>query len=219
MGVSRRSVLSGVVAAPVGVLVASTPAAAATASASGQTGQSSGGWVEIWPTSQTLAQLDQIGAAVQAVAPAELVQGSDGSTGLRMPVTSAQGNPSLLDPALAQGSGALDGGILVHNADGAVQFTQLDGVVQGGQLSGQCQANNEAQALQPALTWRTADLHITVIPGQLGEPLTLRVTKLPVYPTQESIDAFTRAFGTPIFTTDTVMAHINAEGPYLSLLQ
>lgn len=213
MGVSRRSVLSGVVAAPVLVQAASTPAAAAAAS-----GQSGGGWVEIWPTPQTLAQLDQIGATVEAIAPAELVQRPDGSTGLRMPVTSALGDPSLLDPALAQGNGALDGGIVVRNAHGTVQFTQFDGAVQGGQLSGHCQANNEDQTLQPVLTWHTADLHITLIPGQLGEPLTLRVSDLPVYPTAESIDAFTRVFGTPIFTTGTVMAHINAQGAYLNIL-
>jgi hypothetical protein len=182
-------------------------------------GEANDGWVEIWPTPGTLTQLDKIGATLEAIAPAELVHRPDGSTGLRMPVASAQGDPSLTDPARAHGSGALAGGILIHKADGDVRFTDLTGTVGGEQLSGHCTANDEDQTLQPALTWRSADVHATIVPGQPGEPLTVRTSELPVRPSQEAVDAFTRALGAPIFTTDTVLANITAQGHYLNLLQ
>ena len=49
--------------------------------------------VEMWLTEEGQTQLDQAGATVAAIAPAELME-RDGRRGLRMPVASAQGDPS-----------------------------------------------------------------------------------------------------------------------------
>jgi hypothetical protein len=86
------------------------------------------GWVEVWWAPEVHARWRQLGAETEAIAPAELLERA-GRRGLRYEVNSAQGDPSLADPARARGHGIVDGGFVVRSASGEVRITELEGVL------------------------------------------------------------------------------------------
>lgn len=113
---------------------------AASPAAPGTLGTVSEGWVEVRWTEQAQALLDRFQAAVEAVAPAQLVQDAQGWA-IRFPVRSGQGDLSAADPPKAHGDGRLDGGADIRTSDGNVRVTGLGGALQDGPASGKCVVN------------------------------------------------------------------------------
>jgi len=195
-------------------LVQATVAPAA--DAAGATGTGGDGWVEVLWTAPAQEQWGLLDVTVEPIAPAESVE-RDGRRGLWFPVRSAQGDPSMTDPATAEGVGELGGGFVARTLLAELRYTQLAGVLRNEQMSGRCMVNGADAGMRPMFTWRATDGDISIVPGTSGRPTLLRVSELPVRPTPEALAAFTglsRSYRTPLITTDTVVAHVTAEGRY-----
>ncbi|MFD8378250.1 hypothetical protein ACFV2X_06710 [Streptomyces sp. NPDC059679] len=214
MSAKRRSVLGAAMAAP--LLAQFTGAASATA-APGTLGTVSEGWAEVRWTEQAQALLDRFQAVVEAVAPAQLVQDAQGRA-IRFPVRSGQGDPSADDPSKAHGDRRLDGGVDIRTPDGNVRVTGLAGVLRDGPASGKCVVNGadlgHQAVVRPGLD--KGVLKAESVP--LGKPMKVRMTDVPLRPTPELVETFSNTFsntfGDADFTTDTVLAHVTAEGVY-----
>ncbi|WP_064456667.1 hypothetical protein [Streptomyces hygroscopicus] len=209
MSAKRRSVLGVAMAAP--LLAQFT--GASEAAASGTLGTVSEGWVEVRWTSQAQALLDRFQAEVEAVAPAQLVQDAQGR-GIRFPVRSGEGDPSPANPPKARGGARLEGGVQVRTPDATVRLTGLEGLLQDGLASGKCVVNGvdvgHHAMVRPGLD--KGVLRTESVP--LGKPMKIRLTAVPLRPTPELVDTFTSSLGQAGVTTDTVLAHVTAEGVY-----
>jgi hypothetical protein len=210
MGTTRRAALSGMLAVP--LLVQSTTTALG-ATPNDKFGTVSKGWVEIRWTPQVQAQLERVGARVEPVAPAELVKDRDGM-GLRFPVRSGAGDPALTSLTHAQGSGILDGGLVAHTPTGEIRIAALEGVLRDGLASGTWTVNGMSVSMPSMFRCGPGEGRVAAEPAPPGQPITIKLSGMPVRPTQESLNAFAQAFGGSGFTVDTVLAHITAEAVY-----
>ncbi|MDF3287743.1 hypothetical protein [Streptomyces silvisoli] len=210
MSTTRRMVLGAALTAP---LLAQFAGTASASVADAKWGTVSDGWVEVRWTPQAQRQLDQFEAEVEAVAPARLVKDSRGSA-MRFPVRSGSGDPSLADVPRAQGNGGLDGGIAVRTARGNFRVEKLESVLQDGVVSGTCVVNGVDLGHRSVFGCDLAEGRLTTDSVPPGQPMRVRIQEVPLRPTAELADAFAAAFGTPAFTTDTVLAHMTAEGLY-----
>ncbi|MDT0543650.1 MULTISPECIES: hypothetical protein [Streptomyces] len=211
MSATRRSVLGAAMAGP--LLAQFTGAASAATAEPGTLGTVSEGWVEVRWTEQAQVLLDRFQAVVEAVAPAQLVRDAQGGA-IRFPVRSGQGDPSAADPPRAHGDGRLDGGVDIRTPDGNVRVTGLEGALQDGLASGKCVVNGvdlgHQAVVRPGLD--KGVLKTESVP--LGKPMKVRMTDVPLRPTPELVETFSNTFGDAGFTTDTVLAHVTAEGVY-----
>ncbi|MDH6708776.1 hypothetical protein P3T27_005522 [Kitasatospora sp. MAA19] len=212
MSTTRRTVLSGALAAP--LLARFTGSAAdATPNDDDTWGTISDGWVEIRWTPQAQAQLDRFEATVEAIAPARLVKDSQG-VALRFPLRSGAGDPSPTDLPQAQGNGLLDGGVTVRTPTVRLQVTSLNGTLQDGQAFGTCVVNGVDVGMRSVFRCGLTEGALAADPAPPGRPLTLRLSGAPLRPSGEALEAFASAFGEAAFTADTVLAHVTAEGRY-----
>lgn len=209
MDTTRRSVLGAAMAAP--LLAQFTGAASA---ADDSLGTVTEGWLEIRWTAEGQALLDRFQATVEAVAPAKPVKDAQG-TGLRFPLATGQGDPSLPNPPKAHGNGRLDGGVQLRAPQGTLKVTELQGLLQDGLASGTCKVNG-VEVGHRAMARPNLDkgvLQAENVP--LGKPMKLRVTEVPLRPSAELVDTFNGTFGADAkVTTETVLAHATAEGVY-----
>jgi hypothetical protein len=216
MSTTRRRALGAALAAP---LLARFTGTASADAQPGRLGTISDGWVEVRWTPEVQAQLDRFGAAVEAVAPASMVTGTGSGPGargpaVRFPVQSGSGDPSLAALTNAQGSGGLDGGIVVRAATGTVRLTDLRSDLQSELASGQCKVNGINADHASAFRCGLAEATLTADSAPPGTPMKLRLAEVPLRPTTELLEAYTASFGTAPFTTDTVLAYLTAEGVY-----
>ncbi|MEW1722513.1 hypothetical protein [Streptomyces sp. NPDC093109] len=209
MSATRRNILGAALAAP---LLAQLTGAASGAAAE-KYGTVSDGWIEVRWTRAVQAELDRIGAEVEAVAPARLVKDSQGPA-VRFPVRSGKGDPSLAQPAKAEGDGALDGGIAVRTALGTARFLDLRSALGDGLASGTCVVNGVEVAHLAALRCGLAEGQLATGTAALGKPLKVRINEVPLRATAEALDAYTATFGTSPFTAETVLGYATAEGVY-----
>lgn len=209
MSTKRRTVLGAALAAP--LLAQFT--GAASAAADEKWGTISEGWVEVRWTKQVQAELDRLGAAVEAMAPAKLVKDSSGSA-VRFPVRSGKGDPSLKSLPRAEGDGVLDGGIAVSTRAGNVLITNLQSVLQDGLASGTCTVNGVEVGHHSVFRCALSEGLLTTGKVPVGQPLKVRLNKVPLHPTPELLEIYTATFGAPAFTADTVLGHVTAEGEY-----
>jgi hypothetical protein len=209
MSTTRRMVLGAGMAAP---LLAQF-AGMASAAADDKWGTVSDGWVEVRWAQQAQTQLDRFEAVVEAVAPAQLVKDSRGAA-VRFPVRSGSGDPSLANVPEAKGSGGLDGGIAMRTSRGNFRVVNLESVVQDGVASGTCVINGFEVGHRSVFRCGLAEGLLTTERVPLGQPMKVRLQEVPLRPTAELVEAFATAFGAPSFTTDTVLAHVTAEGLY-----
>lgn len=209
MSTDRRTVLGAALAAP--LLAQFT--GAASAAADEKWGTISEGWVEVRWTEQVQAELDRLGVVVEAVAPAELVKDSRGSA-VRFPVRSGKGDPSLKSLPKAEGDGVLDGGIAVRTPTGNARVVNLRGVLRDGLASGKCEVNGVEVGHRSVFRCAVSEGLLTTGDVPVGQPLKVRINKVPLHPTAEALEVYTATFGAPAFTADTVLAHVTAEGVY-----
>ncbi|WP_146771984.1 hypothetical protein [Lentzea atacamensis] len=198
-------------------LLAHAAMAPAAADASTTIGVGEGGWIEIVWAPQAQAEMDQRGATVEAIAPAELIE-RNGGRGIRFPVRSAQGDPSLSNPAHTQGTGVADGGLILRVASTEVRVTRLAGDVRDEQISGRYMVNDVDAGMQPVFRWRATEGDLAVVPGAPGKPVELKISDLPVRLTSEMLDLWTtsaRSYGLPSLSADTVVAHVTAQGRFV----
>jgi hypothetical protein len=176
-------------------------------------GTVSDAWVEVRWTEQAQAELDRLGAVVEAVAPARLVRNSRGPA-VRFPVRSGRGGPSPRRLPEAGGSGVLEGGIAVRTPTGEFQVVNPESVLRDGVASGKCTVNGVEVGHRSVFRCGLAEGLLTTGRTPVGQPLTVRIGEVPLRPTPELLEVYTASFGTPVFTADTVMAYVTAEGVY-----
>lgn len=214
MNVSRRSVLGGALAAP----VLATAATAADADTSGVTGRGEDGWIEILWTPPAKTEIDRLGITMEPIAPATSVK-RNGRLGMRFPLHSVQGDPSSPNPARAQGTGAAAGGFVFRHDFTEVRVTRLEGVIRDERMSGRYMVNGVETGVQPMFRWRAEEGDLSVVPGALGEPVSMKVSDLPVRMTPEMLDLITasaaRRYDFSGISADTVVAHVTALGRFI----
>jgi hypothetical protein len=211
MSTTRRTVLGGALTAPL--------LAHFTGTASGDTqdasyGRISRGSLEFYWSPQTQAQLDLHGVTVTAVAPARFVT-NKGRRGVLFPIRSATGDPALSNVPQARGSGEVDGGMVARTPTGKFEFTQMQCTLEDELIFGKCLVNGIESARQSLLRCDSGQGRLLAAPVPPGQPLTVRIEEVPVYPTPESLEAFTTAFGTSPFTPKTVLGHGTIEAEYI----
>ncbi|MFJ2442910.1 MULTISPECIES: hypothetical protein [unclassified Streptomyces] len=209
MSATRRNVLGAALAAP---LLAQFTGTASAAEAE-KYGTVSDGWIEVRWTREVQAELDRLGAEVEAVAPARLVRDSRG-TAVRFPVRTGNGEPSLTNLPKAEGGGALDGGVAVRTPLGTARFLDLRSVLEDGLASGRCVVNGVEVGHPSALRCGLAEALLTTDTVPLGKPLKVRINEVPLRPTPEALEMYTATFGAVPFTADTVLGYATAEGVY-----
>ncbi|MCF3105450.1 hypothetical protein IPZ58_28235 [Streptomyces roseoverticillatus] len=213
MTTTRRMMLGGAVAVPMLGLMASP--ASASVQGGQQWGTVTGGWVEVWWTPQAQAELDRIGATVEATTPAELVQ--DGQNrGVRFPVAESVWSPSPTNLGQVQGRGALAGGLSVRARRGEVRLSDMKGFLQGEEATGRYTVNGTDAGVHPVFRVGLAEGRFTMEPAGPGQAVRMGASGVPLYPTKETLEAFSRAFDMKVFSADTstALAHVTAEGQY-----
>ncbi|MFF2850357.1 hypothetical protein ACFVT5_29080 [Streptomyces sp. NPDC058001] len=209
MNSNRRTVLGAALTAPLLAQFTGT----ASAAADGKWGTISDAWVEVRWTSRVQAELDRWEAVVEAVAPAELVKDAAGAA-VRFPVRSGKGDPSLTNPAKAEGDGVLDGGITVRTPRGNAQVVNLQSVLKDGLASGQCVLNGVDLGHRSVFRCALSEGLLTTGSVAVGQPLKVRIDKVPLHPTPEALAVYTATLGASAFAADTVLAYVTAEGVY-----
>lgn len=188
-------------------------AGTASAAADDKWGTISDGWVEVRWTEQVQAELDRVGAVVEAVAPARLFRDSRGPA-VRFPVRSGKGDPSLKRLPKAKGDGALEGGIAVSTPNGSFRVVNLQSVLQDGLASGKCTVNGIEAGHRSVFRCGLAEGLLTTSNVPVGQPLKARVSDVPLHSTPELLEVYAATFGVPVFTADTLLAYATAEGVY-----
>lgn len=209
MSTTRRTVLGAAAAASLLAQFTGT----ASAAADDKWGTVTGGWAEVRWTGQVQAELDRLGAVVEAVAPARLVRDSRGPA-VRFPVGSGKGDPSLRHLPEAAGSGVLEGGIAVRTPTGGFRIVNPESVLRDGVASGKCTVNGVEIGHRSVFRCGLAEGLLTTDGAPAGRPLTVRIGEVPLRSTPELLEVYTATFGTPVFTADTVLAYVTAEGVY-----
>ncbi|MFG2626432.1 hypothetical protein [Streptomyces sp. NPDC048473] len=209
MSTNRRTVLGAALAAPLLAQFTGT----ASAAADEKWGTISEGWVEVRWTEQVQAELDRLGAVVEAVAPAELIKDHSGSA-VRFPVRSGKGDPSLKSLPKAEGDGVLDGGIAVRTPAGNARVVSLQSALKDGLASGKCVVNGVDIGHRSVFRCVLSEGLLTTGNVPVGQPLKVRINKVPLHATPELLEVYAATFGRPVFTADTVLAHVTAEGVY-----
>ncbi|MFD9425596.1 MULTISPECIES: hypothetical protein [unclassified Streptomyces] len=208
MSATRRNVLGAALAAPLLAQFTGTASAA-----DEKYGTVSEGWVEVRWSEPVQAELDRLGAVVEAVAPAEMVR-SSGGPALRFPVRSGEGNPSLTELPRAKGSGALDGGVSVRTPLGNVRLTDLESALKDGLASGKCEVNGLTVEHPLALRCGVDEGKLSTDEVPVGRPLKVRLSEVPLYATPEMLKAYTATFGTSPFSADSVLGYVTVAGTY-----
>jgi hypothetical protein len=208
MSATRRNVLGAALASPLLAQFAGTASAA-----DEKYGTVSDGWVEVRWSKPVQAELDRMGAVVEAVAPAEMVK-SSGGPAVRFPVRSGKGNPSLTKLPEAKGSGTLDGGVSVRAPLGNVRLTDLESALKDELASGKCEVNGLTVEHPLVLRCGVDKGKLSTDKVPVGQPLKVRLSEVPLYATPEMLKAYTATFGPPPFSADTVLGYVTAAGTY-----
>ncbi|KAA2257526.1 hypothetical protein F0L68_24825 [Solihabitans fulvus] len=193
-------------AAPLAAQLGGPAATAAVQQLGDQTLTVLGGLAELRLTDLALKQLATQGITVQAVAPATAIVGSDGSTVEGVQLTpeyvtgtvSATGQPS-------KGNGRAQGGVVLSNSRARMEITEIRGSVPDGVVLAFLKVNDQWLGELPLYVTDPSKVQISLTTGAPGQPVAVRGSGIPVTPTQQGVDAFTKAFGTALFTMkDTV---------------
>ncbi|MGW1177955.1 hypothetical protein ACWD4P_30050 [Kitasatospora sp. NPDC002543] len=215
MSTTRRSLLGAALAAPLLGWLTGTAAGAVDGGTdrTGTLGTLSDGWVEVRWTPEAQAQLDRFHAMVDVVAPARMVH-DDRGPAVHLPIRSALGDPSLANPPEAHGDGALDGGVCVSTSKGDYRVVNLVGAIKDGLGSGRCEVSGAEMGHRSAFRCGLTEGELTADPVPAGQPMKVRLSGVPLRPTQEAVDAYTANFGAHPVTVDTVLAYVTAQGTY-----
>lgn len=208
MSATRRNVLGAALAAPLLAQFTGTASAA-----DEKYGTVSEGWVEVRWSEQVQAELDRLGAVVEAEEPAVMVTTADGPA-VRLPVRSGKGDPSLTHLPKAKGNGALDGGVRVRSSLGNVRLSDLEGILKDELASGKCQVNGLTVERASALRCGVEKGKLSTDKVPVGKPLKVQLSEVPLYATAEMIEAYTATFGASPFSEGTVLGYVTVAGTY-----
>jgi hypothetical protein len=177
-------------------------------------GTVSDGYVDLWPTSRSQRQLDLWRATMTPIAPATAL--TDGSRkGVRFPIRSGTGALPLNNLSQTQGTGLLDGGMMIRTLTGQFKIAKLQPAIENGQTSGTYQLNSVESSGQSLLRYDAGAGRLLAEPAPAGQPLNVRIEDVPVYPTPESLEALRSAVGASPFNLNTIVAHATAEFVYI----
>ncbi|MCG8927762.1 hypothetical protein [Lentzea sp. CC55] len=205
MAITRRMFVSGAMAAP--VLAQLHGATSANASPTADAAFTLlDGLGEMRLTEVARERLATENIEVQAVAPATPVVGADGTTvvGVKLPPEYSTGTISPVGQP-GKGSGRALGGVVLRNAKARMEITGIRGSVPDGRVHAFLKIDDEWVGEVPLYAGDVSAVRLSVEPGAPGQPTTIKGSDIPITPTQEGVDAFTKAFGVALFAmTDTV---------------
>ncbi|UJW28466.1 hypothetical protein L3Q67_24630 [Saccharothrix sp. AJ9571] len=210
MSTTRRTLLGGLLAAPMLAALAKT---ASGESAQAGWGTVSEGWAELRKTKESHDALERVGASIEPVAPATLVV-SDAGKAVRFPARAATGDPSLTDLSRAQGYSQVDGGLILRTPKGEFRLAELDAGLENGVVSARYRLDDVEAGVLPLFRCALAEGTLLAEPAPPGQPLEIWLTEVPCRPTPEALDALEALLGSKVFTPDTVVARLNAAGVY-----
>lgn len=206
MAITRRVFVSGAMAAPLAAQLAGAGSAAAAEQVGGLTLTVLDGLAELQLTDLALKQLATQGIQVQAVAPATAIIDSDGTTvrGVKLTPEYATTTVTLTGQPSA-GGGRLHGGVVLVNSKARMEITEIRCSMPDGQIFAFMKVNDEWLGELPVYVSDPSAMRLSVQLGTPGVPVAVGGSGIPITPTQKGADAFTAAFGVPLFTTeDTV---------------
>lgn len=179
------------------------------------------GLAELQLTDLALKQFATQGIQMQAVAPATAIMGGDGKTvqGVKLTPEYATGTVSLTGQPRV-GSGRMLGGVVVSNDKARMEITDIRGGLPDGRVFAFLKVGDQWLGKLPLFTMDPSKIQLSLKVGILGQPTTVQGSGIPLTPTQEGIDAFTKVFGTALFTTKDTVFTVSVQGrawPLLSL--
>lgn len=212
MSMTRRTILGGALAAPfLFQLAGIAPAEGADETL----GTVSGGWMEIRWTPQAKAQLDLFSATIEPIAPATWATDETGNrAGLRFPVASGTGDPSLSSPQAAHSSSRCEGGMVVRNPTIRFEITDLRPALADQVVSGAYKVNGVESGGESLLRCDLAQGRLLADPVPAGQPQTIRLEGVPLYFTPESLEALTTALGALTIGPGTIVGYAGSEIVY-----
>ncbi|WP_086821056.1 hypothetical protein [Allokutzneria sp. NRRL B-24872] len=205
MAVTRRIFFSGAMAAPfLAQLGSGAPANASTTLDVRFTVLNGLGEIRLTELARTRLAGENI--VVEAVAPAAPVLGADGKTveGITLPPEYATGSITALGQPSA-GSGRALGGVVLRNARARMEITGIRTSVPDGRIFAFLKVDDQWVGELPLYVSDPSAVRLSVEPGLPGKPTALKGSGIPITPSKDGVDAFTKAFGVPLFTeTDKV---------------
>ena len=212
MAITRRVFVSGAMAAPLAAQLGGAGAAAGE-QRSDQKLTLLDGLAELRVTDFALKQLATQGITMQAVAPATAIMGSDGKTvqGVKLIPEYTTGTVTLTGRPSA-GIGRVLGGVVLANDKARMEITEIRGGLPDGRVFAFLKVGDQWLGELPLYATDPGKIQLSLKMGVPGKPTTVQGSGIPVTPTQEGLDAFTKAFGTALFTTKDPVFIASAEG-------
>ncbi|WP_157528389.1 hypothetical protein [Nocardia sp. NRRL S-836] len=205
MAITRRMFVGGAMAAPVLAQLHGEASANASPTADATFTLLDGlGEMRLTDVARERLATQQI--EVQALAPATAITGADGTTvvGVKLPPEYSTGSISPVGQP-AKGSGRALGGVVLRNSKARMEIAGIRASVPDGRVFAFLKINDQWVGELPLYASDVSAVRLSVQPGAPGQPTVIKGSDIPITPTQEGVDAFTKAFGVALFAvTDTV---------------
>ncbi|WET83482.1 hypothetical protein P3102_15700 [Amycolatopsis sp. QT-25] len=213
MAITRRIFVSGAVAAPLVAQLGGSGSAVATAQPGDQNLTVLNGLAELQLTDLALKQLATQGIRMQAVAPATAIMGSDGRTvqGVKLTPEYTTGTVKPTGQP-GTGRGRVFGGVVLVNDKARMEISGLRGGLPDSRVFAFLKVGDEWLGELPLYTADPSKVRLSLKTGAPGQPTAVQGSGISVTPTQEGLDAFSKAFGTALFTTKDTVFTASAQG-------
>ncbi|RJQ85444.1 hypothetical protein [Amycolatopsis panacis] len=177
-------------------------------------------------TDSALKQLAKEQIVLQAVPPATAVMGGTGKktvVGIQTKPEYGTGTVDLLSTTTGRplkGSGRARGGAVLTNSKARMEIAGIRGSVPDGKIYAFLKVNDQWLGEVPLYSTDPSKVQLAIEPGVPSQPVKMTASDIPVTPTQEGVDAFTKAFGIALFTPKDIVFTASANGlvwplPYL----
>lgn len=209
MAIIRRIFASGTMATS----LFSTPGRDAVAQVGEQTFTYLEGLGELRLTDFALKQLATQKIVVQAVAPATAITGTDGKTVVGIKTKPEYGTGTVtVTKKPSKGSGRASGGAVLLNSKARMEIAGIRGSVPDGRIYAFLKVNDQWLGEVPLYSTDPSAVQLSIGLEVPPKPVTMKASGIPVKPTQEGVDAFTKAFGTALFTPKDTVFTAAADG-------
>jgi hypothetical protein len=171
------------------------------------------GLSELRFTDLALQRLRSLGITVYAVAPATVITGADGVTVEGISMQPEYGTFALSPdgrPSKAAGRG--QGGVGLRSGQASMEIADIRGDLTDNKVHAFLKVNDQWLGELPLYTGDPSQVRLALSPGAPNQPSTIKGTNIPVTPTQEALDAFEKAFGSSLFTTQDTVFTASGQG-------
>lgn len=211
MAINRRVFASGALAVPLAAQLAGAGAASAQVGSQNLTVLQ--GLAELRMTDLAHERLVAEGIRMQAVAPATAIMGSDGTTvrGVALTPEYATGTITLTGQP-GKGSGRVRGGVVLANSRASMEIAEIRGSAPGGEVFAFLKVDEQWIGELPVYYSDLSAMRLSVQPGTVVQPVTIKGNGIPFTLTRQGVAAFTEAFGVELFTTEDTIFTASVQG-------